>query len=187
VTGEVGSRPGGRSARVRVAVLDAADELVGAGVEPITVRLIAERSGVSEPTIYRRWRSADQVLLDAALRYLSESMPIQASGHLRRDLRRWAVNLEHGFSSPLGRRFLSIVTNVRSGGPHGQRAVHALAQDRLDGLRAMLVTDQAPVELSAEYLLDLVVAPLYTRQLFGLRTSRRLAEDLVDRALTAVE
>ncbi|MEV3975004.1 helix-turn-helix domain-containing protein [Streptomyces sp. NPDC050698] len=49
-------RPGGRSARVRKAVLAAtAAELSERGFAAMTIEDIAARSGVHKTTIYRRW------------------------------------------------------------------------------------------------------------------------------------
>ena len=49
-------RPGGRSSRVRAAVLGATLEaLVQGGYEALSIAEVAARSGVHESTIYRRW------------------------------------------------------------------------------------------------------------------------------------
>jgi len=57
-------RPGGRSARVRRAVLDATLELVNAhGLDGVTVAEVAERAGVHETSIYRRWRTREELRL----------------------------------------------------------------------------------------------------------------------------
>ena len=58
-------RPGGRSARVRTAVHDAVLDLVAKNPwDPLTVALVAERSGVHQATIYRRWETLAGLLND---------------------------------------------------------------------------------------------------------------------------
>ncbi|MFC7589155.1 TetR/AcrR family transcriptional regulator [Nonomuraea antimicrobica] len=49
-------RPGGRTARVRAAVLEATqDELVERGFHELTMDQVAARAGVGKTTVYRRW------------------------------------------------------------------------------------------------------------------------------------
>ena len=61
-------RPGGRSARVREAVLAAtAAELSERGFAAMTIEDIATRSGVHKTTIYRRWSTLSQLVADAAV------------------------------------------------------------------------------------------------------------------------
>src|SRR3974377_717574 len=105
------TRPGGRSERVRQAVLAAADDLAGGGDE-VTVAALAARSGVSEVTIYRRWRTADHVLLGAAGRDTSQRLPLTPTGNLRHDLTRWAQNAERSLATPRGRRLLAAVARI---------------------------------------------------------------------------
>jgi len=178
-----GSRPGGRSARVRSAVLDAADRLVALDTHAITVRALSVLSGVSEPTIYRRWRSADGVVLDAAQRYLSEALPLRATGNLDRDVRRWAESVQRGFGSPLGRIFVPTLARVGPGG-RGQVGARAFAAERLKQIDDLLLADGAPGWLTPDRLFDKVVAPLYARQLFGMPTTLKLARGLAAEALT---
>ncbi|MFJ5546541.1 TetR/AcrR family transcriptional regulator [Streptomyces sp. NPDC093225] len=60
-----GSRPGGRSARVRAQVLEAAGlQLVEHGYDALTVDAVAERAGVHRTTVYRRWRDVGGLLAD---------------------------------------------------------------------------------------------------------------------------
>jgi AcrR family transcriptional regulator len=172
------TRPGGRSARVRAAVLDAADALADAGEETVTVRRLAAASGISEPTIYRRWRTAENVLLDATVRRLTEQSPVAVTGDLRADLVAWATELEAGLATPAGQRFLEAV--VRARGSSAETLAPYLAQ-RVEQLRELLDADHAPVTLTVETLLDHVLAPLYVRQMLGYPGGS--AADLVDRVL----
>jgi AcrR family transcriptional regulator len=53
-----------RSARTHAAILDATRELLAkGGVRELTVEGVAVRSGVAKTTIYRRWRSKDELAL----------------------------------------------------------------------------------------------------------------------------
>ena len=56
-------RPAWSEAETRM--LDAAVELIAArGVEGVTVAEVARNAGVSRPTVYRRWASADEIVRD---------------------------------------------------------------------------------------------------------------------------
>ncbi len=80
-------RPGGRSTRVREAVLRSALlELSEMGWASLSVERISERSGVHKTTIYRRWGSAERVALEALLERGSKGIPIPDSGDIRLDL-----------------------------------------------------------------------------------------------------
>ncbi|MFG2617048.1 TetR/AcrR family transcriptional regulator [Streptomyces sp. NPDC048507] len=58
-------RTGGRSARVRVQVLEAVGEvLVERGYDALTVDAVADRAGVHRTTVYRRWRDVGGLLAD---------------------------------------------------------------------------------------------------------------------------
>src|ERR1700709_1459221 len=53
-----------RSAQAHAAILDAPRELLAkGGVRELTVEGVAARSGVAKTTIYRRWRSKDDLAL----------------------------------------------------------------------------------------------------------------------------
>jgi AcrR family transcriptional regulator len=66
-------RPGGRSERVRRAVLEAAaDELLEVGFERLSVASVAQRAGVHHTTIYRRWETKSRLVLDAVLELTRE-------------------------------------------------------------------------------------------------------------------
>ena len=54
-----------RSEASERAILEAALELMAAGSRPVTITEIARRAGVGKDTVYRRWRSKDDLLLDA--------------------------------------------------------------------------------------------------------------------------
>ena len=63
---EAKPRLGGRSARVREAVLNATfDELGEKGYAGLSMESVARRSGVHKTTIYRRWPNRDALVMDA--------------------------------------------------------------------------------------------------------------------------
>jgi DNA-binding transcriptional regulator YbjK len=58
-----GVRTGGRSARVREAILAATfRELIDSGYAAMSVEAVAARAGVNKTTIYRRWPTLDDLV-----------------------------------------------------------------------------------------------------------------------------
>jgi len=80
-------RPGGRSTRVQAAVFEAIFQLLEEGeYEMLSMASIAERSGVHETSLYRRWKTKDQLVLDAVNRRVAQDIPVPDTGALRSDL-----------------------------------------------------------------------------------------------------
>src|ERR1700751_5486813 len=87
-------RPGGRWARGRESVLDAALVFLGSeGPHALTVSEVAARAGVHETSIYRRWGSREALIIDALLSASQEFLPIPDTGSLRADLIAFANSL----------------------------------------------------------------------------------------------
>ena len=100
---EARRRTGGRSARVRRSVLDAALEIiVEEGAEGLSVNGLAIRSGVHETSIYRRWGSRENVIVDALLSASQEFLAIPDTGSLREDLSAFGLSLGSYLKTPLG-------------------------------------------------------------------------------------
>lgn len=82
------SRPGRpRDSRRDDAILDAVVALLrDACTGRFGMREVAERSGTSLATIYRRWPSREDLMLDAIARFTEEDAPVPDTGDLRADL-----------------------------------------------------------------------------------------------------
>lgn len=80
-------RPGGRSARTRAAAFDATFQLLEeGGYEGLSMASIAERAGVHETSLYRRWKTKEQLVLDAVSHRVGQNIPVPDTGALRSDL-----------------------------------------------------------------------------------------------------
>lgn len=99
-------RPGGRSARVRRAVLDATLDLLHLhGMDGLTVAEVSTRAGVHETSIYRRWGTRENLMIDALLEEAEELLPIPDTGSLRDDLIAYLTSLAAYLSTPQGNAF----------------------------------------------------------------------------------
>jgi AcrR family transcriptional regulator len=178
-------RPGGRSARVRAAVHAAVLELVTENPwDALTVAMVAERSGVHQATIYRRWDSLAGVLDDVVAEQIAQTAPIPDTGSLRGDLEAYAEQVAAHLAASLGTlilraAFVDLGTGAR---PRMPPAV----MEREEPLKAMLDRAEARGEHAPTHaqLMDVVLAPLYFHTLFGTPLDAGQARALVDRLLT---
>ncbi len=81
-------RPGGRSARIRAAVLETTMHLLReqGSAETLHVAEVAARVGVPESTIYRHWKSREELLVETVMAYMQETLPLPDTGSFRTDL-----------------------------------------------------------------------------------------------------
>ncbi|OKI08000.1 TetR family transcriptional regulator [Streptomyces sp. CB02923] len=94
-------RPGGRTARTRVAVRDAVlAGLVEHGYPGLTVEYIAEHSGVHKTTLYRRWGNLEGLLADTLDLAGEDSWTPPDTGSLEGDLRALTSEVVESFADP---------------------------------------------------------------------------------------
>ncbi|MBV1853569.1 TetR/AcrR family transcriptional regulator [Catellatospora tritici] len=168
-------RTGGRSAAVLNAVREAVEELVRErGSERVTIPMVAERAGVNPTSIYRRWGDAPTMINDLATRRLSPDRPLPDTGDLRTDLTQWAREIVVHFRDP------GAAALLRGGAA-------AAGTDESDCLRhrraeATVLIERAPMSITVDEVLDVVIAPIVYRVLFQPATLvDELAPNLVDR------
>lgn len=103
-------RTGGRSARVREAVLRAVLEtLTELGIEGLTFSEIGRRAGVHGTSVQRRWGSRENLLLEALATYADETIHVPDTGALRTDLSGFARSLSDYFNTPFGGAILRVL------------------------------------------------------------------------------
>lgn len=114
------SRPGGRTARTRTAVLEATiDQLTETGYAGLSVDAVARRAGVHKATLYRRWGTVDGLLLDALTLFADRAAPMPDTGTLDGDLRDIARSALAMLTDRAGQ---ALVRAIVSAGHDGQIA-----------------------------------------------------------------
>lgn len=168
-TGSVRRRTGGRSARVREAVLRAAlDVLTDDGPSGMSLNEIARRAGVHATSIQRRWGTTDAVLLDAMLANSQESVPVPDTGTVRADLAVFATSLALYLASERGaaltRAMATVVDDDSLAESRGRfwRARHDIARVVID--RAV-DRGELPADTDTGLALEFLIAPLHLRHL----------------------
>src|SRR5918992_5228630 len=124
-----GQRPGGRTARVREAVIAATyDELAERGYAGLTVERVALRSGVHKTTLYRRWGGVDGLLADALAWSSLEPWDVPDTGTLEGDLRHLGAVLLDAFTHPESLRPSEAVIFAAGHSPRAAEALTAFYQ-----------------------------------------------------------
>nr|WP_319458287.1 TetR/AcrR family transcriptional regulator [Mycobacterium sp. RTGN3] len=162
-------RTGGRSARVREAVLKATLQAVAEhGADAVSISELARQADVHETSIYRRWPTKEHLVLDALLDYSEAKLPIPDTGALRDDLIAFATAVAGYLDSPLGR---TLVRSMAVAGDDDTLAAGRAQfwKSRLDLASAIIARakdrGEVPTDLDAAMALELVIAPLHFRAL----------------------
>jgi len=176
-----------REARADRAILTAALELMAEhGVRALRVDDVASRAGVGKATIYRRYRSKDQLVTEAVGALVDEEIEIPDSGSTREDLlvlMRQAVEL---YSGTLAARLMPAIVDEMSRNDE----LAAIARDRFLTRRraALRVVFERGIgrgdlrrDLDVEFALDVLGGPLFYRLLItGGPIDEGLAQAVVE-------
>lgn len=164
-------RPGGRTALVRAAVHQAVlDAVIEGGVDKVGIPDIARRAGVRDSTVYRRWTTRENLVLDAMLAASEHTLPRPDTGSLRGDLTALATTLSAYLDSPLGHglvRALAFVTDS----PEIEQARNTFWQKRFEAnqgmIRQAIARGEIPAgaDAHARTAIELLIAPIHFRHL----------------------
>ncbi|MFF8729465.1 TetR/AcrR family transcriptional regulator [Streptomyces sp. NPDC015171] len=180
-------RPGGRSARVGVAVHQAVTDLISErGYGNFTVGEVAARAGVADSSVYRRWGNLENLLTEVALNRLNTRSPMPDTGSLAGDLRTYAAQVAREITGPDGPAVLHLAVALSGHGEQGVQARDAIRDARARQLESMLDRARERGEDAPDALevLDHVLAPMYIRVLFGMGPlEAEYVEGLVERLL----
>ena len=163
-------RLGGRSARVRDAVLKSAFELlIEQGHGGFTITEVAARAGVHETSIYRRWGTPNALLVDAWLGFFDDAIPIPDTGSLRSDLIALGESGAAVHRSPRGQAILALIL-VRD--ERSLKVKHEYWQRRFERLRPVfdraIARGEFPPDADPFVLLQILIAPRFFRLLVSI-------------------
>jgi AcrR family transcriptional regulator len=167
----VQARTGGRSARVREAVLSAVrQELMEDGYAGLSHIAVGRRAGVDPATVYRRWPSRSRLAVDAIIELAENAVPLPDTGQLESDL----MALHKSVSALLAdertlRLFQAFSAASIEQDPDVSEALRAFWRRRISA--ATVVFDRAADRGEIERprrpgeLIEQLVAPIYFRAL----------------------
>ena len=177
-------RPGGRSARIRSLVLEAGVAVcVERGFETFTIAEVADRAGVHETSIYRRWKTRGALAMDCCLHYAQAAIPTPDTGSLRSDLATLLDSVVAVYSAPQGQALLrmSALQDAHTA------ARHEFMQRRFDLARAIfdraILRGEFPSDSDGMIVLEALLAPLFMRVLLNRPLSDWPRNEMLDRLL----
>jgi AcrR family transcriptional regulator len=184
-------RTGGRSARVRQAVLDAALALLlERGYDGLSVAEVARVAEVAETTVYRRWPTKAELVTAAIGELAANENPLPDTGSLRGDLTTLLTQIVDLLRRPEIERLARASVAV-TGDDSGQaQARTAFYRMRTAGSAQVAVRaierGELPAATDPEAVIEHLVAPAYVRLLLtGGRLDAALVTDCVQRTLAA--
>jgi AcrR family transcriptional regulator len=164
------SRPGGRSARVRNAVLDAAVEVLAeVGYEAFSIEEVATRAGVHKTTVYRRWPTKADLVTDASRARSRALVPTPDTGTLLGDLQALARSVARNVSSDQGGRMARTMVAAGATSADAAAGTAEFFADRI--ALAHVIVERAiergelPVGTDANLVIETLIGPLYVRLL----------------------
>lgn len=176
-----------RSAEVDAVILAATLELAGElGVTKLSMDELAERAGVSKATIYRRWPSKEQLVLEA-LRSAMGPLDDVDSGTLRRDLELYLGELVRRFDHGRMSDVLPHLIEVACHDDALRSSLDDYVQFRRRPLRTIvehaIARGELPADTDIDVLIDIIIGPFVYRRLL---THAPIDQAFVDRLLAMV-
>ena len=182
-----GKRPGGRSARVRGAVLEAAgDALAESGVDGLDPTDVAHRAGVGRTTVYRRWGSVPALVADLLEDMAEQPLSGVETGPLLKDLTASAQlvreTLAHPRQGPLFKAAVAAATCDERTVAALHRFYDVRIREWAPCVEQAVERDEIPEGTDAQEVIRAVSAPRYLRL---LASGDLLDEGAVDRSARA--
>ena len=173
------------SQEARQKAIAAAQDLVAeGGIANFTVDGVARRSGVAKTTLYRHWRSGNELLVEA-LDCVIEHIETPDTGNLRDDLGQLFTHVIPMANDPTRRRMMLEMLGATAADPELAALKDALIAERTRPLhdvieRAVSRGEIAPIALDLAHLL--IEGPV----LAALVTGRPLTTETLDPLLDYV-
>lgn len=186
------ARPGGRSARVRAAVLAATLEVLAErGYEGSALPEIARRAGVHPTSIYRRWGTKARLVGEALLEQAHPLARTPDTGTVRDDLGQLLMEGAALVDTPPVRALFEVLLSGSADStPELARARDGFWAAHLEEARAIVERAVARSELAPgtdpAVLLEFLIGPALVRTLLmGRGLGAEDAREIVGRALAA--
>jgi AcrR family transcriptional regulator len=179
-----------RSERTEAAILAATRDLLAqGGVRELTVEGVAAQAGVAKTTIYRRWRSRDELALAVLIDMVQTVAPVPARGDTRSEL----VSLVKGAVHVLGRTLMGTVmqgliselaTNSELARAFREQVVALRMHEVEQVLQRGIERGDLRPDINIRLTQEMLFGPVYYRLLLsGAPLDRGLAERIVDAIL----
>ncbi len=154
------------SEQARQKAIDAAQALVAeSGMDGFTIDAVAKRSGVAKTTIYRHWKTANELLI-YALDCQVERIPTPDTGTLQGDLMQLFTLLREIINTPGNRQMFLDMASASANDPELETVKKAMVDERTRPIREIvrraIERDEIP-EIDLEMAVVLVEGPFIAR------------------------
>lgn len=172
---------------MRQAVLAATvDLLASEGLAATTVAAVARAAGVHETSVYRRWKTRENLIFDALATRTEQVLPAPDTGSVRQDLSELFTALARFLATPEGAAFLHLGA-LREEGPleEGRRSYWRARMEPAEALvRRGVDRGELTPGTDPHLLVEAITGPLLARVLLtGEPVEETLAPRLVDLVL----
>jgi AcrR family transcriptional regulator len=182
-----------RGKQTEAAILEATRELlIEVGVHGLTVEGVASRAGVAKTTVYRRWRSKEELALAVLLEMVNEIVAVPDLGNIRDEL----ITFVNGAVRILGKTLMGrvmqgLVSDFAANEELGKAFREQIVSLRLAEVRRLIgrAIERGELRSDVDALLvhELLFGPVYYRLLLsGGKLDGRLAERIVDAILPGI-
>jgi len=184
------ARPGGRTARVREAVLRAAgDALAEQGLDRLDLADVARRAEVGKTTVYRRWSTTAGLVADLLTDMAEQSVPRVDTGSLAEDLKANARLVVRTLTDARQGALFKAVIAAATCDVRAAEALHRFYAVRVKEwagcVDAAVERGELPAGTDAGEVIRAVSAPLYYRLLASGDPLDQAAADRAAEAATA--
>ncbi|UNS95137.1 TetR/AcrR family transcriptional regulator [Streptomyces tubbatahanensis] len=158
------------------------DLAVEVGYAGLSIEAVARRAGVGKHTIYRRWSSMAELLLDALSRAWTSDLDYRDTGDVRADLREQFLRSAPALSSPpIGPVYRAVIAEAQSDAAlratlH-ERFLVTVEQRTLERITLAQRTGELVDGVNLEFAAEVLCGTLYYR---ALLTNRPIDEAAVD-------
>ena len=187
------SPPAGSRLRTEAAILDATRQLLAeSGVQGLTMEGVASRAGVAKTTIYRRWRSKDELALAVLIDMVENVVATPDLCDTRKELISFVNAAVKILGSTLmGRVMQGLVSDLATDPELALAFRQRVVAMRLAEVRRLIERGIERGDLRAdaniELTHELLFGPVYYRLLLsGSPLDKRLATRIVDAVLPAL-
>jgi AcrR family transcriptional regulator len=177
-------RPGGRSGRIRTAVLEATAEVLSeSGYEGLSIDAVAMRAGVHKTTVYRRWPTKAELVAEATRERSQRRVPVPDTGSFAGDLKALARAVVANIGSEVGGNVTRTLVAASATSAEVAEGTGAFWEERL-ALTGVIVEraierGEIPTGTNSNLVIETLIGPLYVRLLLtGEPISRPLADQV---------
>jgi AcrR family transcriptional regulator len=192
---KIAPRPRGRprSERARQEILETAYKLLrDKGFNAVGSHEIAQAAGVSSATLYRWWKSREEILFDACFEHMKPILAIPETGSGLTRLRRYVLRASEFLASDEGTVLARVLTGIHEDQRLRRMFLERYVKQRRQIQRGIIEDAIAFGELKPttdpELLIDMLGGPLFFRWLQGhAPLDKGFAKSIFDKVIPAFQ